>query len=209
MLTVSCVLTGDKYTEEDVYRLKRNVEENITLPHRFVCLSDRWVPGVENILLEPNDWGVWNKMFLFKHLRDTLYFDLDVTIQHNIDSLVRTELTMIKCFWKPMWEDDTQYGRHNTLLNSSVMSWKGDLSKIFDKFIKDPDYHMVKYPGTDRFMAHNFFVRTYPKGTAFSRAHGIELGVEPNDGNTHFVQPEALVCLYNGKGKDKMREDFE
>lgn len=208
MLKVSCVLTGDKYSEKDVYRLKRNVEDNLTVPFEFVCLSDRLIPNVTTILLEENDWGVWNKLYLFKHLKETLYFDLDVYIQHNIDSLIKEDLTVIHCFWKPYWEDETHFGYNNTLKNSSIMSWKGDYSHIFEKFVEDENYNMVKFPGTDRFLDHHYSLDTYPSGVAFSRAHGTTLGRLPNDGN-FFTYPEALVCLYNGKGKEIMMKDFE
>ena len=207
VLEISCVLTGDKYSEDDVYRLQRQVEKNITLPYRFVCVSDRLIPDVHTIFIAPNDWGVWNKMHLFNLLRETIYFDLDVKIQSNINSLVCEKLTMVHCDWKPLWVDDTQYGRFNTLKNSSIMSWKGDYSHIYRDFMKDPDYHMVKYPGTDRFLDQGYHIRTYPRGTAFSRAHGTELGVMPNDG-IHFKDPTAIVCLYNGLGKEKMKEDL-
>lgn len=199
-MIVSCVLTGDKYTEEDVYKLQKNVADNLTIPYKFVCLSDRIIEGVDTILLPKNDWGVWNKMYLFKHLKETLYFDLDVHIQHNIDSLPTEKLTAVHCFWKPFWVDETHIGKHNTLKNTSIMSWKGDLSYIFDDFIQDENYHMIEFPGTDRFLDHHYTIEQYPEGTAFSRAYGIKLNQPPNDGRL-FKCPEALVCLYNGHGK--------
>ena len=208
MLTVSCVLTGDKYTEEDVYRLQKNVKDNITLPYHFVCLSDREIDGVDTILLPKNDWGVWNKMYLFKYLTYTIYFDLDVHIQNNIDYLVRNQLTVIQCVWKPFWEDNTQIGYMNTQKNSSIMSWRGEQNKvIFDKFMEDPDYFMVRYPGTDRYLDHEWFVKTFPRNVAYSRAYGIDEHTLPNDG-TFFKSNDHIVCLYNGHGKQKMKEDL-
>ena len=50
-LTVACALVGDKWDEVWVHRLERMVEEHCSVPHRFVCISDREVMGVETIPL--------------------------------------------------------------------------------------------------------------------------------------------------------------
>ena len=47
MLTAWCVLNGDKYADSDVYILRDMVARNLDQPHRFRCLSDREIPGVD------------------------------------------------------------------------------------------------------------------------------------------------------------------
>ena len=88
--TVVCVLrSGGVYTADWVIKLKRNVDR-FSYGHRFVCLSDVAVPGVDTIKLE-HDWpGWWSKMEMFKPgllPGRNLYLDLDTVITANIEHL--------------------------------------------------------------------------------------------------------------------------
>ena len=218
MIIVTCVLTGTKYTEEDVYRLRDNVYEHLSLPHRFICLSDRDIRQCETVLIEEPFCSPWDKMFLFQPGMlpegPKLYFDLDVIIEKNIDNLVRNKLTAVRCYWKTPHNDPLStnpYFRHDTDLNTSVMSWTEDNSVIWGMFDFDPDFNIIEFGGTDRFMFYYFGFDAYEKGLIYSRAHGIDKGIEPNDnveGMCAFKDSNASVCLYNGKGKDIMRVDL-
>ena len=207
-MRVVCVLTGDKYSDKDVYQLQKQIEQHTTVPYQFVCFSDRQL-DCETVLIEDDDdYGVWNKLRIFQFKEQTLYFDLDVRLQHNIDHLFRERLTVVECFWKPKWEDDTPYGKHNTKFNTSIMSWKGDYSYLWDEFSKEIDYNMVTYSGMDRWLNQQVQLIGYERGCAFSRAYGIDENSLPNDDN-FFIDDTATVCLYNGPGKVKMEEDFD
>ena len=95
MLNVVCVLReGGKvgYTAEWVDKLQRGVQRNLTIPHRFVCLSDCPV-NCERIELVSGDYGFWSKMQLFQPgllTGPTLYIDLDTVICGNIDQVVES-----------------------------------------------------------------------------------------------------------------------
>jgi hypothetical protein len=97
VLTVWCVwwrdpANPDKYSEYHVQRLKRTVAENLSDPHRFACITDQQIDGVECIPPAVDLPGWWSKLNLWADgLADwehgNLYFDLDVVITGNIDPI--------------------------------------------------------------------------------------------------------------------------
>jgi hypothetical protein len=137
MLTTACVLnSGGIYDAEWVARLKRGVERHLTLPHRFVCLTDM-VPEVEAIGVEaialPESWpGWWSKLCLWHPAcgltGPTLYFDLDSVVVGSLDAIAAYphRFTMAHEFYRPH------------LLCSTAMAWSGDYSRIPNDFAKNP-----------------------------------------------------------------------
>lgn len=76
-----------RYGPEWVQRLRNMVARRLDLPHRFVCLSNVTVPGVETIPLPPCDPGWWAKIALHKPGLLTgrcLYLDLDTLITGDL-----------------------------------------------------------------------------------------------------------------------------
>ena len=93
MITVWSLCWGDKYPDYYVQRLQREVSKHLTLEHRFVCITERKIDGVETI--PPIvDWpGWWGKLSLFSPgftAGRNLWLDLDVVITGNLDVLVET-----------------------------------------------------------------------------------------------------------------------
>jgi len=97
MLTVACVYwKGKFYGQETVYspiwieRLQHMVAKNLTMPYRFVCLSNVNVP-CERIPLRHNWPGWWSKIELFRSnlFEDrVLYLDLDLLILDDLKCFV-------------------------------------------------------------------------------------------------------------------------
>jgi hypothetical protein len=95
MLTVACVYVQGNvpYTDEYVHRLKSMVERNLNQRHRFVCLSDRGVPGVDVVRIKSPDGipGWWSKIELFNPQHQltgrVLYLDLDVLVTGPLDGI--------------------------------------------------------------------------------------------------------------------------
>jgi hypothetical protein len=95
-VNVLCIKWGTKYRSEYVNHLARGVRRFLTVPHRFVCLTDDPVGIDDDIETKPlveKLPGWWNKVALFKSqvhdLRGTLLFlDLDMVIIRNIDELL-------------------------------------------------------------------------------------------------------------------------
>lgn len=127
MITVACVLkSGGDYDTAYVSRLQAGIATNLSMPHRFVCLSDIDVP-CERIPLVHGWPSWWAKMELFKLQGAVLYFDLDTIITGEIDQLATwitkpwNYLLMLKDFY-----------RHNR--SSGILGWNGDVSAVFDEF---------------------------------------------------------------------------
>ncbi len=106
MLTVISVLrSGGDFDATWVEKLKNGVARNLTIPHKFVCLSDVEVP-CERIPIEV-DWpGWWPKILLFKPgliTGPTVFFDLDTVITGNLDGLARIPqyFAVLKNFFQP------------------------------------------------------------------------------------------------------------
>lgn len=138
MLNVACVLkSGGEYKPEHVNRLAQEVARNLSLPHRFVCLSDLPGAGYEVAPLEHGWPGWWSKIELFRPgLFDgpVLYLDLDTSITGKIDGIVTGHrFTVLENFWTP--------GK----IGSGLMAWEGDLSVIYRTFLCDPDEAMRIY----------------------------------------------------------------
>lgn len=133
MLTVYSVLWGDKYDPEYVYRLRYAVKEHLTVPHKFVCLTDQdlycdtYFPIVE--------WhGWWQKLSLFQIAEGpSLYFDLDSVIVGNLDYLV--EYTKHPIAAPANWGQSGHGG-----IQSSVMAWSGEYKTPFTAFNYEKDH---------------------------------------------------------------------
>lgn len=135
-LTVACVLrSGGTYDGEWVRRLKNGVERNLTLPHRFVCLTDMDVPCERAPITRP--WrGWWSKLGMFEVFRGpTLYFDLDTVIVGSLDAIAAYphEFTMAHEYYRP------------AMKCSTAMAWNGDYSFIAEAFAESPNGIALKY----------------------------------------------------------------
>jgi len=102
--------------------------------------------------------SVYDKLKLFKEFRNQeqyLYFDLDLVIKSDISKLIRKKFTLLHAWWREP---------AHTPLNSSIMSWYGDMSIIYDKFYADEDYNRVKYwKGIDEYIYKEIKYYTYEK----------------------------------------------
>lgn len=154
MLSIAAVLkVGGIYTPEWVYKLKRGVERHLTIPHRFMCLSDIEL-DCERIPLK-HDWpGWWSKIEIFSPgliSGPTLYLDLDTIITGNIDGFADLpyDFAMLKNF------NETE------MVGSGVMWFKKRApAVVYERFIQDPQriidhYEAVKlgsYRGDQAFI---------------------------------------------------------
>lgn len=158
-LAVACVLNvgefrGRNYGPDWVVRLRNMVARNLTLPHRFVCLSNVPVGDVETIPLV-NDWpGWWSKVELFApHLAASvgraLYLDLDVLITGNLDEIASHPAPFAimpphQCFV----ENAREYHKYQ----SSCMVWSPPAGReIYERFTPDV---MRKYRGDQDWIEH-------------------------------------------------------
>ena len=157
---VVCVKWGNKFGAEYVNRLYRMVEKNLTIPHRFVCITDNPEgidKGVEvRPFYELDDSGLpekaWKKLGLFTDkLADlkgnALFLDLDVVILKNIDEFftVPGEFLIIKD-WD--FEDDI-------IGNSSVFRFEVNKHKdIIENFYKEGKDIRKRYRNEQAFLSY-------------------------------------------------------
>ena len=100
-VSVLCVLkSGGDYSFQDVLSLKRMLEKNVTVPYKFVCLTDMGKSkDFDTIPLKHDYSGWWSKIELFRYGLVTtdriIYFDLDTVIISNIDDLFFQDVPFI------------------------------------------------------------------------------------------------------------------
>jgi len=204
-VNIVCVCVGDKYNKEHVNRLYRMVERNCSLPFSFYCVSDQQQDH-ETIFIDKDlDLETyWWKICLFNldWNQKTLYFDLDVVIQNNIDSLFdRIDDTILTIDASDIGEYYPYDGWNDfimtippAVINSSILGFITNKHKIlYELFFKDPDTNIVKYYGLDRFLYENydkFSFLEYSKDY-YHRAKGHS-GQVINNLN---YNPTAKVCI--------------
>lgn len=91
MLTIWCVYWGDKYEKGYVQRLQSAVARNLSIPHRFKCLTDAHIDGVHTVRQISDKQGWWQKWDLFSFVGPALYLDLDVVITGDIAPMCYTD----------------------------------------------------------------------------------------------------------------------
>jgi hypothetical protein len=135
-LTVLCVLkSGGDYNAEYVRILRDGVARHLTIPHRFVCLSDVDVP-CERIPLKHGWPGWWSKIEIFRPdviTGKTLYLDLDTIITGPLDAVatIPDEFSMLN-----IREKDTNVG------NSGAMWMAKPFPHVYERFVEKPEYWM-------------------------------------------------------------------
>tara|TARA_Y100000004_G_scaffold44620_1_gene48999 strand:- start:606 stop:1166 length:561 start_codon:yes stop_codon:yes gene_type:complete len=146
MVEIILVCTGNKfeewYVDNIIYMIEKYGKLNYEKYH----------------VIREGEGSYYDKLTMFKHFTDDinyLYFDLDIIIKNNIDHLVKDNFTTLHAWWRPAL---------HTPLNSSIMSWKGNLSHIYDKFYEDEDYSRVKYwRGIDEYLYKDIKPNLYDK----------------------------------------------
>jgi len=168
-MRIICVNTGKKYTQWHTDNLKHMIDQYSGLEYdEFVCMDTDLYDGV------------FNKLIIFDRFRDgkNIFFDLDVVIYNKLPDLVRQDFTLVNCWWRDEF---------HTPLNSSIMSWTGDCSHIYQKFLAQEDYYLIKYnKGIDEFVYRECEYQTFDRV-----CYTIQ-------GNEYKVQDdEFAICLLN------------
>ena len=145
-MRIICVNTGNKFGQWYVDNLKHMIDNYSGLKYDSF-----------EVIEEEKYKGVFNKLQMFDKFRDgeNLYFDLDICIYNKVPNLIRKDLTVLHAWWRD---------RAHTSFNSSIISWTGDQSHIYKKFMEDTDMWQEKYnKGIDQMLEENFEVANYDK----------------------------------------------
>lgn len=196
-LTVACVLkSGGEFRRAHVRELKASVEAHLTVPHRFVCLSDLSGDGYDTIAL-PHDWRGWfSKISMFKPgMFDgpVFYADLDTRVVANIDDIVLGHrFTVLANFWKA--------GQ----IGSGLMAWdttKVDLSPIYRRFLVNPVAFMGEYSTRDKWGDQAFIAANSPIAPQFWQRQHPGRVVSFRKHCTAGVPAGASVVCYGGQAR--------
>ena len=146
-MRIICCKFGKKFTNWHVNNLK----------HMLDNYSGLYYTDFE--VIEDDLYGNWyNKLQMYDKFRDgeNLYFDLDVVIFNKLPNLIRKNFTLLDDSW---WREPA-----HTPLNSSIVSWTGDVSHIWNKFKSNETYYLNKYnKGSDEFYYRELKYNTYDK----------------------------------------------
>lgn len=169
-VNIVCVKYGTKYGADRVKRLYDMVKKNCTLPFTFFCLTDdkelsyiyKPIPLDPDLDLESYWWKI--QLFSLPWNSPTLYFDLDVVIQNNIDHLIKKiKRRRILLIDSTLAGIDQRYDiiinekATDPFCNSSVIGiYPKSVYHVYKNFIRDIDYNVVTYFGLDRFISHNY-----------------------------------------------------
>ena len=150
--------TGGRFSMQDVILLANHLQgKNDDLKVNTFCLTDiiTEIMPARNVTLLPmkHPWhGWWAKMNLFaselEYLRPYMYVDLDTAIVRPLSLVLpalheQSNVIMLRDFYKPakaasglMW----------------IPAQNDKVSRIWEKWIKDPERHMKKHRGDQEFI---------------------------------------------------------
>lgn len=175
-MRIICVNTGDKFGQWYVDNLKYMIDNYSGLEYDSF-----------EVINEEKHKGVFNKLQMFDKFRDgvNLYFDLDVCIYGKLPDLKRKNLTVLYAWWRD---------RYHTSLNSSIISWTGDQSHIYDKFMENPEQYQEKYnKGIDQMLEEMYNPKTYDKVCYSIQNHIYEKVPNSNFNMVLFNQSQYLM----------------
>jgi len=177
MLRVIAVNTGEKYSNWYTENLKHMID-------KYSCLEyDKF-----EVIDQEEFGGVYDKIQIFNHFREgqNIFFDLDILIKGDCNFFLRKELTVCHA-WHRKHEE---YYKINPI-NSSIISWEGDLSVIYRFFKSDPEKLIKKFKyGMDEFLYQYYRPKMYTEN--FCSYH------------TYQDERDYTVYLFN-QNYDKMR----
>lgn len=202
---VSVLKSGGDYDLGYVTRMIVNVRKHVTVPHRFICLTD--LPMTANLEDDGDDvhWmelrhnlpSWWSKLELFRVTGKVVTFDLDVVLTASanplaslIDKLGEMQMLMLRGFRRENW-------------NSSSMCWNGDYTWVLAAFLEEykrarhiedhRGHHLVldntKYHGDQEWIA------------PFLQAAGVNLRA------THRLLPGVYSYKNHLTGAEQLPED--
>jgi hypothetical protein len=209
MATVLCMKWGRRYGSDYVNTLYNMVRRNLTVPHRFVCVTDerdairsevecRPLPA---LALAP-EWerSPWRKLSCFAPaLADldgpVLFLDLDVVITDNMD-----------CFFAHpgdfcIIENWTQPSRG--IGNSSVYRyWGGAHGEIFERFRTHTAEVIRNYPNSQTFLSRSIPELTFwPASWCRSFKHDCLPGRLLRRLRPAVIPDGAKIIVFHGQPK--------
>lgn len=203
-VTIACVFkTGIwhnakkviEYSAAQVGWLRDMVAARVTVPHRFVCLSDDPAVPCERIPLIHGWPGWWSKMELYRpELFDgpVFYIDLDTVVTANIDDMLAPGKPFVA-----LLNLTRKKG-----IGSGVLAWEGDYSFLYHKFCTAPEKLMAEYSvsgsrwGDQGFLQENLPEVSYWQDLFPGAVQSFKFDLEQKD-----PTPEMRIVCFHGLPK--------
>ena len=184
-MRIICCRFGDKFNNWHVKNLKHMIDNYSGLKYD------------EFVIVSSDLYGNWyNKLQMYDIYKDgqNLYFDLDVVIFGELKNMVKQNFTLLDDSW---WREPA-----HTPLNSSIVSWTGDVSYIWKKFKSNEDYYLKRYnKGSDEFYYHEIVnYETYPQICPSIKDHMYDRPTQYNIctlGQMHHILEEGWTGWYS------------
>lgn len=157
-ITVYCLKWGVKYNRKFVEDLKSALEKHLTVDYDFKCYTDTPETTYDIPVKYEFLKGVWHKIALLEFIGPSLYFDLDIKINDNIDFLA-TDFKDFTVIDSRPWKKTPSKASfdfkfklfNNTFINTSIMRWSNS-SDICKYFLTNKEKFIENYGATDRFI---------------------------------------------------------
>lgn len=216
LVNVLCLKHGTKYSYSDVNKLFNMTKRNLTVPFRFVCMTEDPLGLDPDITVIPlpayNIQGWWFKLWSFSSelplSGTTLFMDLDIVIINNINELFDYEpnqFCIIQDFIRstnPTWDR----------FNSSVFRFDhGKYNYLWDNFVKDLN-QVNKYHGDQDYIydqlndTHAFFPKEWIvsyKWEVRNRKDLFRVGdlIKFKESSNPQIDPCTKVLVFHGNPK--------
>ena len=200
---VICMKWGKVYPAQYVNILYRAVQRNLSLPHRFVCLTDDpegLLPEIEALDLPRagipdafwTDKGIWGKLALFQSdlhglQGRALFLDLDMLIVGSLDEMFthNEDCSFVSVGNARRWREVTP--TNPAVLSTTAFRFNiGSQAHILQGFLDEPDAIKSKYGLEQKYVQSMVPDWTYfPRGWVVSfkrqlrRPIGVDLFLEP------------------------------
>lgn len=151
---VICMKWGNLYGPEYVNVLFNAVRKNLTLPFRFVCLTDQFdglhedieAFPIPDIGCTPEMWkhGAWPKLSVFGgNLYNlsgrALFIDLDTVVCGQLDHFFEFDAPFVSIDTGDNWYPGKEPGQDNALVGTGIFSFDlGGQAEILAEFQKNP-----------------------------------------------------------------------
>ena len=212
---VVCVKWGNKYVSEYVNVLRNMVKRNCTLDYEFHCLTDDpngLDPAVDVIRLPKDPWikTWWSKLWLFSPEMplkgNILFFDLDVVVFDNIDTLFTHnpgKFNIIRDFNRCRINDWKTS-------NSSCMRWEsGTMNYLWNEFKQNPTQIMQSNHGDQDWITKrakqdiNWFPDEWIRSYKWEMVGYKDTKLLTKDGKKYFKTPARIekgnkVAVFHG-----------
>ena len=190
--------SGGDFSEFDAETLCKQVRKHLTLPHRFVCVTDMFpkYKYINKRKLQKNLPGWWSMIEMFKIKGPVIASGLDMLVLGNIDRLGELART---CPEDVFYMADPQQGAklRGEKYCSGIQIWNGDWSWLFKNF-KQEDFKFKReqtYTYT-KLLEAGISIRTVQEHFEgyYSFKHHCKRGRKPKD---------ARLILFHGKPRPK------